>query len=356
VKGTKADAENKLNEIMGSVQDGTYVSPSPREFGEFLDEWLDQHAAKKCSPKTVERYRQLVEYLPTNVTRCKLHRLSSLMLERAYWALLESGGRDGRPLSAKTVHSIAGVVSSALSKAVVWKLIKVSPAKACELPSLEPKEAAIIEDTQFEWLLDAARINNHDWLYPLLVVGSATGCRRGELLALEWPDVCLETAALSVSKSLEQTKQGLRIKSTKSRKARRFALPKLAIDALKVHRVTQQARHEDIGFTPSPDLVFDAPEGGYLKPDSVTAKVCLLASQCGLKGVSLHTLRHTHGSRLLSAGVPLPAVSKRLGHSSVKVTADIYSHSFSADELAAADAWDRVMGPTIKRPGPKSAN
>jgi integrase len=95
------------------------------------------------------------------------------------------------------------------------------------------------------------------------------------------------------------------------------------------------------------DLVFCAPNGDYLKPDSVTAKACLIAREAGLKGVGLHTLRHTHGSQLLSAGIPLPTVSKRLGHASTWVTANIYSHAIASDELAAAEKWDAAFGARI---------
>lgn len=82
--------------------------------------------------------------------------------------------------------------------------------------------------------------------------------------------------------------------------------------------------------------------------ESNTASACLLARKAGLEGVGLHSLRHSHASQLLAAGVSLPAVSKRLGHSSVHVTAQIYSHSFTADELAAAEAWNAAMEPAEK--------
>lgn len=87
--------------------------------------------------------------------------------------------------------------------------------------------------------------------------------------------------------------------------------------------------------------------GDYLKPNTVSPAVCLLAEKCGLKGIFLHSLRHTHGSQLLSAGVPLPTVSKRLGHANPQITAAIYSHAFQADEAAAAVTWNKAMEQTI---------
>lgn len=92
------------------------------------------------------------------------------------------------------------------------------------------------------------------------------------------------------------------------------------------------------------DLVFALPTGKCLKPDSISAKVCLLGKRAGLGDVSMHTLRHSHGSQLLSNGTPLPVVSKRLGHTSVRTTAKFYAHAFNSDMRAAVDAWDAKFG------------
>ena len=94
-------------------------------------------------------------------------------------------------------------------------------------------------------------------------------------------------------------------------------------------------------------LVFASVDGDYLKPDSVTSEVCRFAKACGLKGISLDTLRHTHGSRLLSLGTPLPAVSKRLGQSSAKITANIYSHALPSDEEHIASRWDSYVSSQV---------
>ncbi len=94
-------------------------------------------------------------------------------------------------------------------------------------------------------------------------------------------------------------------------------------------------------------LVFCCPDSNYLKPDSVSSKCSLIAKRAGLKSVSLHTLRHSLTSLLLSLGVPLPAVSKRLGHSSPHFTATVYSHALPRDEQAAAEVWESAFQNTI---------
>ena len=351
----QSDAEGELTRLLQEKNDGLLVKPTPETFGTFMQEWFKEHAEQRCEKKTVERYRQLVRYVLPHLEGVPLRELSALTLERVYNQLRKAGGKRKRrlkageksepaPLSAKTVRNIAGLVHIALSSAVRWKLLRVNPADACELPKLQRREARALDPSQTEWYLDSAR--GH-WLSPILVMAAATGCRRGELLALTWPDLMLDgtPACVKVSKSLEQTKEGLRIKRPKNEKARSLTLPTIAVDALRQHWEKQQEWRAQYGpdYRKDLNLVFATPEGNYLKPDSITAKACLLAKKAGLKGIGLHSLRHSHGSQLLSAGVPLPTVSKRLGHSNVAVTAQVYSHAFSKDEIAAADAWDTAM-------------
>ena len=129
-------------------------------------------------------------------------------------------------------------------------------------------------------------------LYPFIVLASATGCRRGELLTLQWPHLNLTTGELSVSKSLEQTKAGLRVKSTKSEKPRHFAVPESPLAVLADNRAEQN--NDKRLFGPDyqdHDLIFCQPNGAYYSPDRVGAHVKELMVSVGLEGVSLHALR-----------------------------------------------------------------
>jgi integrase len=176
-------------------------------------------------------------------------------------------------------------------------------------------------------------------------VDIACGARRGEMLALAWPDIDLKAGVLTIGRSLEQTKAGLRLKETKGRSIRRLALPKDAIDALQRVKAAQDAARPMCGpdYRADLDLVFYHPDGNYIRPDTVTKAVRRIAKKAGFSGVGLHTLRHSHGSQLLSEGVPLPAVSKRLGHSNIYVTATAYAHALPSDESAAAEKWGAAM-------------
>ena len=152
-----------------------------------------------------------------------------------------------------------------------------------------------------------------------------------------------------MAKSLEQTKAGLRVKSTKSEKERRFVVPEWAIEVLAAHRVDQARDRQMFG----PDyrnngLIFCQPNGAYYSPDRVGARVVEMMRKVGLTGASLHSLRHSHASNLLSKGVPLAVVSERLGHADQNITLSIYSHPMPADTRAAAKVWNDAMTDVIQ--------
>jgi integrase len=343
----KKDADDALRQKLNEKDQGELVKPDPTTFAAFLEEWFKEHAERNCTPKTVERYRQLAAYVLPHVGATKLQDLSALTLERVFNRVKEAGGwnrktKKARPLSAKTVRHISGLVHVALDTAIRWKLLKSNPVDGVVLPKVVKREARVLETEQIRKFLDAARAAG---VYEFVMLAVGTGCRRGELLALTWADVDFVARVLRLSKSLEQTRAGLRVKSTKSENPREISLAISSIEMLREHRASQSENRRLYGpdYRDDLNLVFATPDGDYLKPDSMTSKVCLLASHAGLNGASLHTLRHSHGSQLLANGVPLPAVSKRLGHSSVYVTATIYAHALSADEVAAADVWDKAI-------------
>ena len=210
------------------------------------------------------------------------------------------------------------------------------------LPKTERKEPKALDERRLGHFLDGVRGTS---FFPLLVTAVSTGCRRGELLALEWLDIDFQTGMITISKSIEQTRDGLRVKSTKSGNARRFPLPAVALDVLLEHRRDQQKRlvgHRD------PDLVFCGPDGAYYKPDQMSSRVADLATKLGSPGIGLHSMRHTHASQLLSQGVPIPTVSKRLGHANPSITLRLYAHALESDELAAAKRWDDAFANLVK--------
>jgi integrase len=232
-------------------------------------------------------------------------------------------------------------VHASLDTAIRWKLINVNPMAGVILPKVAKREAKVLDHQQLAAYVAAARTAG---VYEFTMLAIASGCRRGELLALQWSDIDFNARVVRISKSLEQTKAGLRIKPTKTEKPRELPLPDYAIGVLRAQRAVQSEnrRQFERDYRDDLNLVFATLDGQYLKPDSMTAKVCLITKKAGLKGIGIHPLRHSFGSHLLSEGVPLATVSKLLGHSDVYTTAKIYSHSLTEDEKRVSAVLDRI--------------
>jgi integrase len=329
----------------------TVARELPTTVATLLEEFFKQHAEENLASKTTERYRECARYLSPELTAMPLNQITPLHLSREWKWLLKSGGRhrktkEPRPLSSKSVRNIAGVVSSAYSRAVKWGLVTVNPVAASEPPKLPKRKGAALTTVQQDLLIGAASTCG-PWCFSMfLEMDAALGARRGEVLALRWSDI--ENGRAVIGRSLCQTKKGLEFKSTKNTEIRIIGLPAQTLEALKTHRLQQDRFRQEFGpdYRVDLDLIFANPDGTPLRPDSISASVSALFQRLNIpkpKGSALHLLRHTHGSHLLANGVPLQDVSTRLGHSSVRVTADVYAHSIHGQDDEAVRRWEEFQ-------------
>jgi integrase len=329
------------------------VPPPPPEilFGEWLNKWLDHYAIHTCQPKTMERYRQLVAYITSAtdgeiavLARQPLSAVGRKDIKPALFALLRLKAKRREHLSPRTVRHIAGVLSAALSEAVELEMLPANPMLRLKgLPSSEPTDARSLNPDEIHAVRDECR---GDWTFALVEVALASGARRGELLALQWTDIDWASRKLGVNKSLEQTAAGLRVKSTKSKKPRQFQLSQGAIAALQFLR-DQQLEHRRLfgGDYHDNGVIFAAPNGEHLQPDLISQTIVRRLRKAGIQNASLHSLRHSNATNLLSKGVPVSVVSARLGHADPSITNRIYNHALPADDQRAADEWDEIIGP-----------
>ena len=138
------------------------------------------------------------------------------------------------------------------------------------------------------------------------------------------------------------------MKRPKNGHTRKFRLRQTAIASLRFRQEHQQQNRRLVGADYQGDLVFSKPDGSRLLPDLVSQTIVRRLRKAGIKDTSLHTLRHTHASNLLSKGVPLSAVSARLGHADTNIKARIYSHALPDDDVRAADAWETVVSRQVQ--------
>ena len=357
---TREQAEVALKNAIGSraAEKVKQAADAEKSIGpplsEYLDYWLREHAGRRCAPKTLERYRDISTYLGRELGGIRLNELRTAEIQEAIHRLLDHGGMrtkaqpNGRSLAPKTVRHIGTMLYTALSDAERLGMLKKHPMEKRRvlLPKLPERKPPVLDEGKLRMLFERARSTR---LYPFIVMAAATGCRRGELLALTWPDLDFASGVLQVSKSLEQTRVGgLRVKTPKSGESRQLGVPEWALGVLKQHRAEQQRdRAMFAADYAGHNLIFCQPNGQYYSPDRVGARVVELMQSVGLKGVSLHSLRHSHASILLSKGVPAAVVAQRLGHADQNITLSIYSHALPADSRAAAKIWNNAIADVV---------
>lgn len=344
VRGSRKDAEKELRRLLRSVDTGEHVDPTRMTVCEWLSEWLDA-VRQEVSPKTHERYSEIVNhFLVPTLGNLPLGKLAPAHIQHAYngWAI--AGRRDGKTggLSALTRRHIHRILSSALTRAVEQQLIARNPCELLKkrLPRVEHREMPVLTAGQARHLLNAIR---HTRVYWPVLIALTTGMRRGEILALRWRNVGENSGVVSVVESLEQTKRGLRFKPPKNGKGRSILLPAFAMEELRRWKREQAEELLALGVRQSGDtLVCARADGEPMQPRSLTHEFTVLMSKFrDLPRVRFHDLRHSHATQLLSAGVHPKIAQERLGHSTISITMDLYSHvteTMQEDAAARIDA------------------
>ena len=336
---TRKAAEHALPSIVGRLHDSTYVEPDRVTVTTFLrDEWLPA-VRSTLKPSTVALYRTLAEaYVIPGLGNIRLQQLGPGHLNRLYAEPLESGTRDGSPLGAETTAKVHRLLHRALRDATKWNRIARNPASVADPPRARRSELRIWNAAELARFLERAGTDPLTALWTLL---TTTGMRRGEALGLRWSDVDLEAARTTIRQTLVYVGTVPTFSDPKTARSRRLvALPAETVVALRAHRVRQAEERLELGVSlAEDDVVFADADGTPLKPATVSRRFERLAREAGLPRMTLHGLRHSWATLALLDGIPTKVVSEILGHSSTRVTEDVYQHVTPGMQ---ADATTRV--------------
>jgi integrase len=352
-RGTKKEAEAERTRLLNGAQTGHYVDPSSITVGEFFDRWERDWAANNVSPKSLERYKEIIStYIRPEIGTTKLQKLKPAQVVELYAKLLREGRKVVTPgrtagLSPASVRYVHRVLHRALGHAVIWGLLPANPCASVDAPKAAPVEIEILAEPQVKEVLTKLRGRP---MCLLATVGLASGVRRGELLALRWKDLDLDACKVRVEQAIEQTKAGLRFKGPKTKHGRRqFSISASVIAELRSHRRAQSEQRLAMGLGKEPDdtLVFRHHDGTPLVPNSVSTEWRRLVRTLGLPRVSLHAWRHTHASQLIASGMDVLTISRRLGHGSPSITLNVYGHLFHTADDRAASIFERAFGATL---------
>ena len=238
-----------------------------------------------------------------------------------------------------------------LETAVQWQLIPSNPCKRIKAPRAERKEARYLDEKQAAHLialLDSEPIQYRTMI--LLLIN--TGLRRGELCALQWKDIDLVNAVLQVRRNtVYLAGQGLLDDTPKTASSQRaIKLPANCIPMLKEYRAWQNKERLKAGDQwHESDRVFTRWNGTPFRPDTLTNWFSDFVKRNDLPPVTIHSLRHTNATLLISSGTNLRTVSARLGHSQASTTANIYAHAIQSADAAAADTLNDILNPIKKQ-------
>ncbi|HEU5349522.1 MAG TPA: site-specific integrase [Ktedonobacterales bacterium] len=336
----KEDALRKQRQAQHAIDRGLPVLSDERQtLDAFLTSWLEGIRPPQVRPKTYRTYEQLMRvHVIPSLGRVRLAKLAPQQLQALYAERLASGR------SPTTVRHIHAVLHVALEQAVRWNLVARNVADLVDAPRMRRTEMLVLNAEQARAFLAVAQ---GDRLEALYVAALTTGMREGELLALRWRDVDLDAGHVQVRNTLQKLPgQPPVIAPAKTNYShRKITLSTTALEALRAHRVRQNAERLAMGpVWEDWELVFCTTIGTPLSGKNLLERgLRPLLKRATLPPLRFHDLRHTCATLLLLQEVHPKIVSEMLGHSSVAITLQVYSHVLPDMQKQARAAMDRLV-------------
>jgi integrase len=335
---TRKEVAEKLAKATADRDGGLVFDAGSLRLGEYLERWLYDSVRDTVRQRTWERYEQIIRvHLTPALGKLKLKNLAPTHMRGLYREKLDSG------LSPRTVNYIHTTLHKALKDAVADGLIPRNAASAVKAPRPKKKEIRPLSSEQARAFLEAARGDRFEALYVLAV---HCGLRKGELLGLRWDDLDLEGRALSVRRTLSESRSGHIFEPPKNGKGRSVKLTSQAVEALRGHLQRQLAEIQKASsLYRDLCLVFPTRIGSPMSAQNLIGRSFKpLLKRAGLPhSVRLHDLRHTCATLLLVKGVHPKIVQELLGHATIAITLDTYSHVLPNMQSEAVSAMETVL-------------
>ena len=336
---TAKEAKKLRDDAIRDAQIGIIAPPHRTTTGAYLRAWVDDVAAHRLAPRTVERYRGIVTgHIIPAIGKVPLSKLTSQHIARLYAEKADALA----PASVRYVHA---VLRSALAQAVQWRLLSVNPANGVKPPRKPRNAIHPLNGAEARALIEATQA---DPLSALYVTALHTGMRLGELLGLTWEAIDWSRGAIEVRGTLQRKGPGeYAIEQPKTPGSRRTVpmSPTLA-ETLRSHRSRELERLMALGYgRDDMSYVFTDKWGHPIFWGHVTDRMLRpLCRQAGIREIRFHDLRHTAASLMLSNGVPVHVVSAILGHTSPTTTLSVYAHLIPGDQETAIRKLDEALG------------
>jgi integrase len=333
----RTEVVKKLKKIRRDFDDGLLIRDANVTLIELFERWFEDIMRHQIAPSTFSNYQTVVRMhvLPV-LGKKKLVELTVSDVDKLLSLKADSG------LSPSTVRRIRAVLAQCLDQAIRWEQVHRNVATLSRSPKMNRHEGRTLTPEQARHLLESLQGHNNEALYALML---STGIRRGEALGLQWRDFDRSSGVLRVSRQLKREGSRLVTTDTKTSLSRRAVnLPAPMLKTLLEHESRQGAQKETLGTAwIDSGYIFTSSIGTPIDPRNLYRefqKVCRIA---GLGDWHPHELRHSAASLMLAQGVKIQVVSQVLGHSSIRMTADVYGHLLDPDRKDAAQAMGSLL-------------
>ena len=344
IHGSKRKAEKYIRDSMHDIDRGMFVEPSSLTLGDFLDKWLESAVRPRVQVRTADGYEALLRrYVREPLGKKRLDKLQPLDIQKVYGEMMT------QELSARVVRHTHSALHNALKQALKWGLIARNPSDLVELPKVPYKERRVFSPEEAAQFLKVARVKPNGLVFEFALL---TGMRPEEYLALQWADLDFRRNTVRVRRAIVWHKGGWSFQETKTNRSRRtiHLLPTL-IRKLKTHRRKQGERRLKLGSDwEAHDLIFCGAVGNPMTIPNLTYRYFRpILEKAELPQIRLYDLRHSCATLLLIADENPKVVSERLGHSTIVLTLDTYSHVLPTMQQRASEKLDKLLSSAGRR-------
>ena len=339
---TKGECVAKLESLKESVAPATAVKVrADMPFGEWMEFWYENYSKPMLRPSSQRSYEDFIRlYIRPKLGSVPLNKLTMNDLQR-FFNWMRKDGRTlhretrGGGLSDNMVRNCHSLCRRALEKAVAERLIVKNPIEECKAPPIRRKEMHLLSREELQKLLIQAQAEGY---YEVFLLELTTGLRVGELMALQWDDLNLNTGELRIERQVYQIKGELLIQPPKNKASiRTVILPPAVVTELKKYKQTVFSRW----MFPSPKKE-DAP----IAPSVVSHRLTKILKHAGCKKVRFHDLRHVFATNALEHGMDVKTLSTVIGHVSSATRLNVYAHVTDDMQRQAAAKIDQGIGKT----------
>ena len=338
IRGTKKEAEQYLHKIIRERELGTYVDTPTVSLNEYFDRWLETVSRIRTSEVTSSGHESKYNrYFRKTIGYKRLDKLTIFDIQKVYADILKRG------LSPQTLRDGHRVLSCALKQAVKWNLLSRNPAEYVELPKVSRIERRVLNAEECRRFMTASEEIKHGLVFEFALL---TGMRPEEFLAIQWGDIDFERSSVQVRRALVRHKKKWSFNEPKTSRSRRTVIiPKPLVHKLIKHKSEQIIQKLNAKqLWENNDLVFCGEYGTPLSIPNLTYRYFRpILQKAELPQIRLYDLRHTHATLLLTAEENPKVVAERLGHSTIVLTLDTYSHVLPTMQKNATDKLEKML-------------